>query len=644
MHWIPNNAFRCTSFAILLSSATTAFSQDSASAVEVLDLKEIERIADIARAGSDPRITASLADDSGRDDKRTNATPPVLVSIQGDPAFVYTRGDHYGVPDGEPEFVMRCRGDGIVDMSMVVRAVPPSDINTGKLLPVSIDLEPGESYPLRISPYGQNLEYTLPVQWVETFPDYSLLVRVAGSARADDPFFRSLRGTTNFSYQLRKPATVTGREGELAWLRGGLDFSSFRDDVAPLLEHCRAGNANPMNQEMGPAMDVAAAPGKATPIEVNLDFLPESQRRSFRRILEGERWSSESSPRLPLLTFFAFHQAYWERCATTSDVPMSFYTTTPLPMVRTIGIQDEDYAYFVVGASVYPQVSRETYDNEFRNDFSFDVVTERFSELMERQKDAWLSVFSNHGCSGDVYDAFREAVRNHLPYLEYQNGSREVIVDFGGTSFDIRLPRPINLEKAREIAAAERASVNDTLFTRDYPGQVLRSIAVGNFALTDRIEDEFIAKVVNPFGGSSENPILKFLKPLMEFESAMKRQSNIIAAYAFGRMHILGSCGEPTTSYQQDTVYWTEYTNGLGQYVSSSAESRKTNYGSVPSKFDSIVRTHNSITTSNFLSSQMATIISRLSCDSPTRVQLEDNLIAYFNGSEPAHIRPISND
>lgn len=130
----------------------------------------------------------------------------------------------------------------------------------------------------------------------------------------------------------------------------------------------------------------------------------------------------------------------------------------------------------------------------------------------------------------------------------------------------------------------------------------------------------------------------------MEFESAMKRQSNIIAAYAFGRMHILGSCGEPTTSYQQDTVYWTEYTNGLGQYVSSSAESRKTDYASVPSKFDRIVRTHNSITTSNFLSSQMATIISRLSCDSSIRVQLEDNLIAYFNGSAPARIGPIPND
>ncbi|RUR28948.1 hypothetical protein ELY33_13265 [Vreelandella andesensis] len=538
---------------------------------------------------------------------------------------------------------MRCRGNGIVDMSLVVRGVPPSDSNTGKLLPVSIDLEPGESYPLRISPYGQNLDYTLPVEWVETFPDYSLLLRVAGSARADDPFFTSLRGTTNFSYQLRTPATVTGRENELVWLGGGLDFSSFREDVAPLLEHCRAGNTNPMDREMGPAVEIAATP-MATLLDVNLDFLPESQRQSFRRILEGERWSSESSPRLPLLTYFAFHQAYWERCATTSDVPMSFYMTTPLPKVRTIGIQDEDYASFVVSASVYPQVSRETYDNEIRNDFSFDVVTQRFDEAMERQKDAWLSVFAHHGCSGEVYDAFREAVSNNLPYLEYRNGSREVIVDFGGTSFDIRLPQPINLEMAREIAAAEMASVNNSLFTRDYPGQILRSIAVGNFALADRIEDEFIAAIVNPFVGNSENPILKLLKPLMEFESAMKRQSNIIAAYAVGRMHILGSCGEPTTSYQQDTVYWTEYTNGLGQYVSSSAESRKTDYASVPSKFDSIVRTHNSITTSAFLSSQMATIISRLSCDSSIRVQLEDNLIAYFNGSAPAHIRPISND
>lgn len=501
MHWIPENTFRFTSLAILLCSATTAFSQDSASAVDVLDIKEIERIADIARAGSDPRITASIVDESGRNDNRTNATLPVLVSIQGDPAFIYTRGGHYGVPEGEPEFVMRCRGNGIVDMSLVVRGVPPSDINTGKLLPVSIDLEPGESYPLRISPYGQDLDYTLPVEWVETFPDYSLLLRVAGSARADDPFFTSLRGTTNFSYQLRTPATVTGRENELVWLGGGLDFSSFREDVAPLFEHCRAGNTNPMDREMGPAVEVAAPP-MATSLDVNLDFLPESQRHSFRRILEGERWSSESSPRLPLLTYFAFHQAYWERCATTSDVPMSFYMTTPLPKVRTIGIQDEAYASFVVSASVYPQVSRETYDNENRNDFSFDVVTQRFDKGMERQKDAWLSVFAHHGCSGEVHDAFKEAVSNNLPYLEYRNGSREVIVDFGGTSFDIRLPKSINLEMAKQIAAAEMASVNDTLFTRDYPGQILRSIAVGNFALTDHLEDEFIAKVVNPFGGT----------------------------------------------------------------------------------------------------------------------------------------------
>lgn len=648
MHRLPDrildSVLRFTTLALLLGTATPSLAQDSASAVEALNLEEIERLANIAREGSDPRITASVVDKSGRDDQRTNATPPVLVSIGGEPAFVYTRGNHYGVPEGEPEFVMRCRGGGIVDMSMVVRAVPPSDINTGKLLPLSIDLEPGKHYDLRIAPYGQDLEATLPVQWAETYPDYSLLVRVAGSARADDPFFTSLRGTTNFSYQLRQPAQVVGRDDERAWLRGGEDLSSFRDDVAPLLEHCRAGNANPMDRALGPITDLAAAPQRTTPLQVDLGFLPESQRRSFQRILDGERRSSHASLRTPLLTYFAFHLANWERCATTSDRSIGFYTTTPLAKVRTIGIEDEDYASFVVGASVYPHVSRDIYDNEVRNDFSFEVTTERFDEAMESQKDAWLSVFSHHGCSGDVHDAFRTGVRNTLPYLEYRDGQRDVMVDFGGTSFDVTLPRPVDLEMEKRIAAAEMASANDTLFPRSYPGQVLRSIAIGNFALADRIEDEFIAKVANPFGEHFDNPLSRIIKPLMQFESAMRRQSNIITAYALGRMHILGACGEPTTSYQQDTVYWTEYTNGLGQYVSSSPESRRTDNASVPSKFDTIVKAHNSITTSGFLSSQMAAIIGRLSCASPTRLQLEDNMIAYFNRHAPARIGPVPNN
>ncbi|MCA1772266.1 MAG: hypothetical protein LC677_06505, partial [Halomonas sp.] len=216
------------SLALLLCSATTAFSQDTVSAEDVLDIEEIERIADIARAGSDPRITASLADQSGRDENRTNPTPPVLVSIQGDPAFVYTRGANYDVPEGEPEFVMRCRGDGMIELTTIV----------SQLMDDPLELSPDDEDLLHIRPYGQDREFTMPVALGESFPSHRKIVRVTGSARADSSFFTDLQGTTNFSYQLK-------RNGAFLPMTGGLDFSTFREDVGPLLAHCRAGKPNP---------------------------------------------------------------------------------------------------------------------------------------------------------------------------------------------------------------------------------------------------------------------------------------------------------------------------------------------------------------------------------------------------------------
>lgn len=231
MHWILNNTFRFISLPLLLCSATTAFSQDSVSAGDVLDIEEIERIADIARAGSDPRITASLADQSGRDENRTNPTPPVLVSIQGDPAFVYTRGANYDVPEGEPEFVMRCRGDGMIELTTIV----------SQLMDDPLELSADDEYSLHFRPYGQDHEFSMPVVLEERFPSHRHVVRVSGSAPADASFFTNLKGTTNFSYQLK-------RDGAFLPMTGGLDFSTFPADVGPLLAHCRADNPNPLER------------------------------------------------------------------------------------------------------------------------------------------------------------------------------------------------------------------------------------------------------------------------------------------------------------------------------------------------------------------------------------------------------------
>lgn len=435
MHWLLTNTFRFISLPLLLCSATAAFSQDSASAGGVLDIAEIERIADIARAGSDPRITASLADQSGRDENRTNPTPPVLVSIQGDPAFVYTRGANYDVPEGEPEFVMRCRGDGIIDLTGIV----------SQLMDDPLELSPDDEYSLHFRPYGQDHEFSMPVVLEESFPSHRHVVRVSGAARADASFFTNLKGTTNFSYQLK-------RDGAFLPMTGGLDFSSFRADVGPLLAYCRAGKPNPLKNFNPDEIVIAendSRPAEA-PTEIDLSFLDQSQARTFQRIYEGRRASSESSLRARMLNYLAFHLAYGEGCASATDEPMSPYTTTPLAEVQTVRLLDDDFALFVLTASTYEDVSREIYDSELRNDFSFSVLSQRFDELLQRQQAGFIDVFAHHGCSGDVFDRLRQNIREDLPWYDYSDGRRDVVVDFGGRQFDLQLSQPINIALAQQ--------------------------------------------------------------------------------------------------------------------------------------------------------------------------------------------------
>lgn len=633
----PLLAFAWVLFIFFLGPVTPASSNTSIPTHEALHMEALARFADFALKEASPRINASRRDEIVKEKGRAPESPLVLVSVDGEPAFVYKRGRYHEAYEGDFEFVMRCRGDGVIDISTILWAVGDTDYNTGKIKEVGVVLEPGVTYQLRIAPYGQDLEFLVPVQWAATYPSHGLLVRVEGAARADAPFFKSLRGTTNFAYQLKK-------DGRFTPLSGGLDFSTFRSEVAPLLEHCRTGKSNPMDSlNLDLINPSATVPQTEEPAaEVNLGFLPRDEARSFHRIYEGDRPSPTASPRVLMLTYFGFHIAYWDECAESSSEPMHFYMTTPLSKIRTIGILEDDYAPFVIGASTYDQVSREIYDGEIRNDFTFPVMTKRFDEVLERRTDAWKRVFSNHGCSGAVFNAFRKGVRNQFPWLEYQDKSREVLVDFGGRSFDVKLETPIDIELTRQIGAVEAASsTGDDIFTRSYPGLVLRGIAVGNFELVNRIEDEFIKQASNPFGGNPDNAMSQFLAGMMQFESSMKRQANIMTAYALGRMKILGACGDPVTPYQQSRVYWTEYTNGLGQYISSSSETRSTDHALVLNKFERMVRTQNSITTSDFLAREMAVIIDKLSCENPVRLQLEDNMIAYFNGRNPVHIRPL---
>ncbi|MDN3519284.1 hypothetical protein QWY84_16850 [Aquisalimonas lutea] len=627
---------------MLACAATATVAQASPPALDTQEIAYLGRLAELARADTVAAITASRVDQSGRDAERATPSGLVLVSIEGVPAFVYDRDSYYYITDRQLEFVMRCRGGGVIDFSLIVRQYP------GEVDDV-VPVPPGTEYELLLMPYGQDLERRLPVQWVETFPSHDVVARVSGSVRADDPFLLALRGTSNLQYSLSTAdgQPLTMRDGQYLTLSGGLDLSTFRSDVAPLLEHCRTGGNDPLaSLDLEALRDSQAASSEAPgatpePLEVDLDFLPRNQQQRYKRVFEGRPRSSETPLDTVLLDHLAFHTAYWEQCAATPAGPMDFYTTPPFSRARTIGLLKDDYAAFVIAALVHAPIRAQLYEENIRPDFSLEATNRRLGEVMERLAKNWRRVFAGTGCSGAVFERFRGNMRQAFPYLEYREGGRDVLVDFGSRQFEIRLQQPLAIAAARRAGAAEVGSVNQGVFNDSYPSLVLRSIAIGDFALADRIEEEFIATASNPFGGNPDNAMTRALTALMHAEKSMRRQGNLIAAYALGRQRLLGACGEPTTHYTQERIYWSEYTNGLGQYVGGSAGSRVHNEAHVPTKFNAVIQRQNSITTSSVLSSEMGAILSKLSCESALRQQLEDNMLAYFNGHAPVHVKAL---
>lgn len=619
----------------LLCAPTPGHTQDAAGAVAAMDYEEMERLADIARDGTDARITASMKDESGRTDKRTTDTPPVLISIAGEPAFVYTRGADFSIPEGDLEFVMRCRGGGVMDISVIL---------THGMAGVWDGLVPGKDYELRIDTSAKSGYLSLPVRLAEIIPSYQTIVRMNGTTATDSAFFKALGPSTRLSYQLFEDGAVTRDANGFVPMVGGVSSATFRTAIYPLMEHCAAGHANPMDRDLPPLEPgndlLGAAVQDPPPVTADLSFLPQKTQRSFSRLLAGRPRSSVASLRAPLLTYIAFHAAFWEQCGATSNLEMDFYSMTPFRNARTIGVPKEDYETLVVAATAFEPVSRSIYNDAVRNDFSFSETRDRIEDGLERDVKTWRQILWRNGCDGEVEAAFRQAVARALPYLEYTNGRRQILLDFGDTEVNAELSVALRIDLARKIGRAERDTPDQTIFTDSYPGQVLRNIAIGNFARIDRLEADLNAQISNPFQWE-ESIMTQFLELAMQVNSMFQRQSNLITAYAIARFHILGSCGEPITPYSQTEVYWTEYRNGLGQTLYTGNEGTRTDYADVPSKFDPVIRRQNSIKSGGVLAGEMTRIIVRMTCDSPVRDQLERNMLAYFARGTPPVIAAL---
>lgn len=639
--------------AVMALSGAHAHSQSPIDSIEAIDMAEIEHFAGLAQSGTDPRVTASLREQFTESGPQHRTLPAILVSIEGEPAFVYVK-ERWGSKDSGFRdvipFVMRCRGSAVVDLSYHLFGSRPlyQPEEEAAFLEVAGQVkEFGRSVPavLRLRPYDVDARYDMPVAFAFEYDNRSTVdadgkvshinVQLVGAARADDPFFVNLRATGNLAGQLMI-------NGQYKSFVTGVGLETFRASAGPLLEHCRTGSANPMDRDLDPLPDGAATPATVqTPATLDLSFISRSREPYLRRIYLGFPAPTDLPLHMRLTTPLAFYAAYSAACGQNSEIPLDFVHTGIFGRDMVIGVPPEDFASLYATGLIYGPVLQKIYEERASNDYSLrDVMNIHRGDMEEWARD-WEAILARHGCVGEISDQLRRNVRAELPFLEYQRGSGRVLVDFGVRQIPVTLSTPIDVEVARQVGRAEAQPGNDAIFTSSYPGMILRAIAVGNFAQVEEINEELREAVSNPFGGDADNLMSKFIRSVMELDSRVSRESGILAAYAIGRTHHLGACGDPITTYTQDAVYWTEYVNGFGQHVSSSPESRRTTTAEVPSKFDAIVRRSNSIDTSWFLDREMAQIVSRMSCDSAARRQLEDNMIAYFNDRAPVHIGAI---
>ncbi|TRW92762.1 hypothetical protein FNJ84_20935 [Paracoccus sp. M683] len=637
------------SAATFILCGATAYAQSALDAVAAFDMPKIERFVALAQAGSDQRVSATMREQFAESGPNFRTLPPILVSIEGEPAFVYVK-ERWS--EDVITFVMRCRGSGIVDLSFAAFASRPMyspeqeaafDQVAGQIM------EFGRGVPavVRLTAYEGDAAYDMPVAVAFTWPGNEstdaegnksrIQVQLAGAANSNDQFFRNLRGTTlqGFSYV----------NGQHTPLRVGVDLPNVRTTVGPLLEHCRAGNDNPMDRVIIPMADTPGSAIIEDPREdLDLSFLDASRSRIVQRIYQGLPADMDVPLEMRLTVPLAFHLAYSRACGAQQGASLDFVYTDIFVDSALIAVPPDDFATLFEATQIYGPVMQRLYDERVRNDFTFREVQGIYQRAIGAWSVDWKSILDVHGCTGAVIDRFRHSMKSELPFVEYARGSKNALVDFGIRQYEIAFSNPIDIETARQIGLAESQSGNDAIFGNSYAGRILRAIAVGNFAQVEEVNGQFRELISNPLGSDPDNPVSKLFRLAMELESAVKRDAGVLTAYAIGRTYHLGACGDPTTTFSQDTVYWTEYINGFGQHLSSSPSETRTSSAEVPAKFAEIVRANDTIDTSWVLDLEMARIVGRLSCDSPARKQLEDNMIAYFSRRPAVHIGPVPAD
>ena len=227
-----------SAMALLAAPAAADLPQPGAA---LTDFDELARLADLAQAGTDPRVTANAIEEpriggDGRPDIHSNKL--TLVSIDGYPAFVHYRRN-FGQHDWQQAFTARCAGSGAIEFTALVFAGGYSWNQLG----TEVGTNPALS--IELAHANSRTPVIVPVTLERAFEEESRVQffgRFRGTVQANDRFFDTMSGAPFLWARL-----MAGQQ-RLSPI-GGSDLSNFAETMRALVTQCRGiGPATPVDR------------------------------------------------------------------------------------------------------------------------------------------------------------------------------------------------------------------------------------------------------------------------------------------------------------------------------------------------------------------------------------------------------------
>jgi len=390
-------------------------------------------------------------------------------------------------------------------------------------------------------------------------------------------------------------------------------------------------------------------------------YLPRSKKRLFAGILARKNRGSASAAN-NIGIYLAFHRAFDATCRSVMTSDWEKYTLTrestrlALQEQEQIRIPASELEKFYLAASSFVPVILTEHEEDPIKDFGSKDPNAAVPEVYalhvqagEKNEAAFAEILTREGCRSNLASDLRAALSENLPKMMINKGETTLSMNFktltGARSISVQLDAPYDPDRVRTSSVISGSDAGLFPLGSDYGGRMLSYLLSGNFSAARREHRKSADEVVRQMrkmGPPGFNPIADFYEWGFQTTDNFSPMSALITSYIIRRVQVLGSCGDTLVPIARTYVEIETTRNGYGTEIMSREVGRHSEQVMVPAAFRHIVERAEDITPGVYSRDLVKSAISRLSCASAMRKNLEANMIAFNSGLDPAWVDPES--